>query len=201
MVSDVLSKFDDRDRNEDDGDGTDGSPVDVARLRVQAGLKKGELRIVDDACDGEGSERFEGAEAEDLHGFDVSSHADEGEDKGKEVAGADADDEGDELDGLVAFDRANDDDEEGDKSADNREEVVSAPVIGHRPRGSGSRKGETDQSDDRSDDDRRKKLVDPSGTNKLDDDGHDDVDKARHRDADEHAPIAEAGADDRAISA
>ena len=53
MIGDVLSKLDHRDGDEDDGNRADRGPIDVAGLRVQAGFKKSELRIIQDARDGE----------------------------------------------------------------------------------------------------------------------------------------------------
>ena len=116
VIGDMLGEDHEGHRDVGNGDGGDirSDVADFAVLIAAGeGGQEGELRIPLHAC--------ELREVDDLHGGDVGGVSDDREDRGQGVARADADDEGDHLQELLAVDRAEHGHEEGDESAQQAE--------------------------------------------------------------------------------
>ena len=197
VVSDVLCELDDADRNVDHGDVADGSRIKrILAVRLDC-FEEEELRIIDDAGDAECAECIdERLEGKELEALCARCHADDCKDECKRIARADADDKRNELDGFGALNGRNDNHEEGEDAADDGSPVVglavydSCSAVAHDPACCRAGEGQTDERDDRSDDDGRHQLIDPTGADDLDDKTDDDVNKTCERNADEHAPVA-----------
>ena len=161
-------------------------------------LNKGEFRQSNEACEFNGLEViYNGRIVYYLEISGIGKISDNGEDRACDIARSDADYEGDELHALGTLDGSKDGDAEGDKADEDADEVIfaggSSGDIAYRARA----EAETDESNGRSDDDGGKELLDPLGSDEVDNECDDGIDKTCDDCADDYAECAESGRADQ----
>ena len=193
MVADMFSQDNEADRREQTDQGNDGSTVDAGEAFLDR-FNDGELRNVDD-----GIHRGQCRIVDQLHGGNICKHTDDGQKGSENVTSTDTDDERNELHHLGALDCSDDGRNKGNKTGENRKEVVIADCCVVDVVDSGAAEGKTDERNGRTDDDRREELIDPSRTDEHHDDGDDRVNKTcNQRTEDDTAEAVCTGADQRA---
>ena len=118
--------------------------------------------------------------------------ADQGKDGSDKIACQDTDDEGDQLDHVLAVGGAEHGHRQRHQAADQRD-IDGAPfhVATHQVTDGVAREAQADDGDGGSDDDRGHQLVDPLDAAELDDQGDGDINEARDQGAEDQAGIAD----------
>lgn len=190
MVGDVLGENDESNGDIEESDIRNSRAVEGL---IALGVQEGEI-VIDEAFEAYGlEERLERAVIHYLEVIDVGGVTDDREKRRHDVTYRDTDDEGDEFHRLVALNGAEYDDEEGNKTAKESDEVIAHTrsarfdYVAHGVAG----KGKTYQSDGGSDNDGRHEFVDPLGAREFDDYRYNDVNGRRKSRAEQNAEISE----------
>ena len=192
VVADVLADGDEGNRDEDEGGlGDRGSRKRGDRFALRA-KEEEEFRVVDEGLDADvGEKGHKRAEVDDLEVLVLAGVvAKEGEEDRGEVAGAHADEEGDEGNRLLAIVGADGGDDHRDDAADDADPVVIVRGdggVGEVVDGAAS-EAKADDHDDRADHDGWEELVQPLDAEDLDEEGDEAIDEANHRHADGEDP-------------
>ena len=187
MVRNVLCEHNKGNGHVQHGDGAKVGPVE-AFLRS---LYKCKLRNMNPAAYAAEVQRSKRAHIEHLKIIASGSIADDCENARKRITGKNADDEGDKLGHFFAEGGAEYDHKEGDKAAEDVDQVIgTGGHIGQIADGA-ARKGKTDDGNGWPNDDRGHELVDPAGAERLDGNGDEHVHKARKNRAHDDAEITE----------
>ena len=150
-------------------------------------LGEGELRQRD-----KGADMVQRFVVDDNQGVVSGVLADQGKDGGDQIAGQNADDEGDQLDHMLAVGGAEHGHGQRHQAADQRDIHGAAfHVAAHQVADGVAREAQTDDGDGGSDDDRGHQLVDPLDAAELDDQGDDDIHQACDQGAEDQAGITD----------
>ena len=203
MVGDVLSKDNERNRHIRYEDGEYIGPVQLADALERA--DEGEIGESQEGLEGDsavGKHIFcKDGEVDDLERVNAGAVADDGEYGRNEISCEDADDERDELEGLLAVGGAEHGHGEGDKSADQRGirggehdgrfALEDGDIALEQIADGVSGKGESDDRDGRADDDGGHDLIDPVYADELDNSSDDDIYESGEECTDDEAEPAE----------